>query len=52
MPTPLQLLLDPVSLTVFALYGGMLVWERLAPARALPHVRGWRTRGIHRERTR
>jgi sterol desaturase/sphingolipid hydroxylase (fatty acid hydroxylase superfamily) len=46
MPGPLQLLLDPVSLTVFALYGGILLWERLAPARALPHVRGWRTRGV------
>lgn len=46
MPTPLQLLLDPVSLVVFAIFGGLMLWEALAPARPLPHVRGWKLRGI------
>lgn len=41
VPTPLDLLLDPLSLTVFALYGALIGWETLAPARALPRVRGW-----------
>jgi sterol desaturase/sphingolipid hydroxylase (fatty acid hydroxylase superfamily) len=46
MPTPIEILLDPVSLTVIALYGALIAWEALAPARPLPVVKGWRTRGI------
>ena len=41
MPTPLELLLDPVSLLVFAMYGGLLLAERLWPARELPTISGW-----------
>ncbi len=46
MPTPLDLLLDPVSLAVFALYGALIAWEALFPARPLPRIRGWRLRGL------
>jgi len=46
MPTPIELLLDPVSLTVFAIYGVLILWERLAPARKLPVVRGWPLKGL------
>lgn len=46
LPTPLELLLDPISLTVFALYGALVAWEALAPARRLPQVKGWRQRGL------
>jgi sterol desaturase/sphingolipid hydroxylase (fatty acid hydroxylase superfamily) len=46
MPTPVELLLDPVSLTVLAIYGALMAWEALAPARRLPAVRFWRTRGL------
>ena len=46
MPTPLQLLFDPISLTVFAIFGTLLLLEALFPARALPRVRGWRLAGI------
>ncbi|MES2959318.1 MAG: ScyD/ScyE family protein [Pseudomonadota bacterium] len=46
MPTPLEVLLDPVSLTVLALYGALIGLEVLFPARALPPVRGWRTRAL------
>ncbi|WP_096875613.1 sterol desaturase family protein [Methylomonas koyamae] len=46
MPTPLELLLDPMSLTVFALYALLIAWEALRPARPLPTVPGWRRRGI------
>lgn len=45
-PTPLDLLVDPVSLAVFALYGSLIAAEALAPARPLPPVKGWRTRGL------
>ena len=46
MPTPMDLLLDPVSLTVFAIYGALILWEALAPARKLPSVRGWPLKGL------
>jgi len=46
VPSPLDLLLDPISLTVFAIYGGLTLWEALAPARLLPRVRGWRLMGM------
>ena len=32
MPTPIGLLLDPVSLAVIALYAAVIVWEAVAPA--------------------
>jgi len=46
MPTPIELLLDPISLTIFALYAAVIAWEALAPARPLPRVPGWKTRGL------
>ena len=45
MPTPFELLQDPVSIAVFALYAALLLWETVMPARRLPQVRGWRRRG-------
>ncbi|MET0717693.1 MAG: sterol desaturase family protein, partial [Pseudoxanthomonas sp.] len=46
MPSPLDLLLQPVSLTFFAMYAVLILWEALLPARALPVVPRWRTRGL------
>lgn len=46
MPTPLQILLDPVSLTVLGLYGVLILLEALFPARPLPPVKGWKTRAL------
>lgn len=46
MPTPLQLLLDPISLTVFAVFGALIALEALFPARRLPAVRGWWLKGL------
>jgi len=46
MPTPIELLLDPVSLAVIALYIALIVWEAIAPARALPAIRGWKLLGL------
>jgi len=46
MPTPLQILLDPVSLTVLAIYGALILLEALFPARPLPRIPGWRTRAL------
>lgn len=46
MPTPLQILLDPVSLALLGIYGALILLEALFPARKLPEVRGWRTRAL------
>lgn len=46
MPTPLQLLLDPVTLTVLALFATLMLWEALWPARPLPNVPRWRMRAL------
>jgi sterol desaturase/sphingolipid hydroxylase (fatty acid hydroxylase superfamily) len=46
MPTPLQILLDPVSLTVLGLYAVLILLEALFPARVLPQVKGWKARAL------
>jgi sterol desaturase/sphingolipid hydroxylase (fatty acid hydroxylase superfamily) len=46
MPTPLEILLDPISLIILALYAGMIIWEAVAPGRQLPRVSGWKLRGL------
>jgi sterol desaturase/sphingolipid hydroxylase (fatty acid hydroxylase superfamily) len=46
MPSPIELILQPTSLVFFALYAALMLWEFLAPARALPTVPGWRWRGL------
>lgn len=46
MPSPLELLLHPVSLLFFAMYGLLMLWEALLPARPLPAVPRWRLRGL------
>ena len=46
MPTLLDILTSPVTLTVIAAYGLLLLWETFYPGRELPPVRGWKRRGI------
>ena len=46
MPTPMQILLDPVSLTVLGLYAVLILLEALFPARPLPRVKGWKSRAL------
>lgn len=46
MPTPLDVLLDPISLTVFAIYAALMLWETLMPARPLPRAKAWALRGL------
>jgi sterol desaturase/sphingolipid hydroxylase (fatty acid hydroxylase superfamily) len=46
MPTPYELLLDPVSIALFVLYAVLLAFELLRPARVLPPAPGWRLRGL------
>lgn len=41
MPTPLEILLDPISLGVIALYVTLMLVEAIAPGRKLERIRGW-----------
>ncbi|HSK12018.1 MAG TPA: sterol desaturase family protein [Phnomibacter sp.] len=46
MPTPLELLLHPVSLIIIGSYLLLMLWETMFPARKLPPVKGWQLRCI------
>jgi sterol desaturase/sphingolipid hydroxylase (fatty acid hydroxylase superfamily) len=46
MPTPLDILLDPISLIILAIYGSLMLWEAVFPGRKLPHVKHWKLRGL------
>lgn len=46
MPTPLEILLDPISLSIITLYIALVLWEALFPARPLPKVKFWKIKGF------
>lgn len=46
MPTPLELLLQPVSLSILGIFVALLVAESLRPARILPSSPWWRSRTL------
>lgn len=46
MPTPIDLLMDPATQIILAMFAALAVWERLAPGRPLPAVRGWTVRAL------
>ena len=46
MPTPLEILMDPISLAVIAIYAALFLWESLFPGRKLPRVPFWVLRGL------
>jgi sterol desaturase/sphingolipid hydroxylase (fatty acid hydroxylase superfamily) len=46
MPTPIEILLDPISLGVLALYAAMMLWEAINPGRKLAKVKGWIPRAL------
>ena len=46
MPTPPEVLLDPISLVVISMYGALMVWEAIFPAKALPRIPYWKLKGI------
>jgi len=46
MPTPLEILLDPISLSIVAIYALLMLYEALFPAKELPKVKFWELRGI------
>lgn len=46
LPTPLELILDPVSYIVYGIYILLILWETLFPARNLPKVKYWKLKGF------
>ena len=46
MPTPIEVLLDPISITTIAIYAALILWEQIAPAAQLAESRAWPVRGI------
>ncbi len=46
MVTPLEILLDPVSLSISGMYLLLIAWEAFFPARTLPRIRFWQLKGI------
>jgi sterol desaturase/sphingolipid hydroxylase (fatty acid hydroxylase superfamily) len=46
MPSPLDLIFDPITIVMVAMFGALALWEILAPGRTLPEVRGWTPRAL------
>jgi sterol desaturase/sphingolipid hydroxylase (fatty acid hydroxylase superfamily) len=46
MPTPLELLADPATMTMLAMFAALALAERLFPGRRLPPVPGWQARAL------
>ncbi len=46
MPNPIEILLDPISLIILAIYGALFLWEALFPGRKLEHIPFWKLRGL------
>jgi sterol desaturase/sphingolipid hydroxylase (fatty acid hydroxylase superfamily) len=46
MPTPLDILLDPISLIIISMYGILMLWEALFPGRQLPEIKYWKLKGL------
>ena len=46
LPTPLELVFDPISYVIFGMYGGLMLWELLFPAKKLPQIKYWKLRGL------
>lgn len=46
MPTPIEILFDPVSLVIIAIYFALMLIESVFPARQLPVIKGWKFRAL------
>lgn len=46
LPNPIEILLDPISLTILGAYIVLIAAEEVFPARKLPKVKYWRIRGL------
>ncbi len=46
LPSPIEVVLDPVSLIVLGMYALLIIYEALFPAKQLPKVKNWKLRGL------
>lgn len=46
MPSPIEILTDPITLSIIAIYAVLMLVEALFPARKLPEVESWKIKGI------
>lgn len=46
LPSPIDILLDPLSLIILGIYALLIAAEEIFPARKLPRVKYWRIRGL------
>ncbi len=46
MPTPIEILFDPVSMVIIAIYFALIFIEAIIPARSLPPIKGWKIRAV------
>ncbi len=46
LPSPWQLLADPVSIIVICIFFGLMILEELFPGRPLPQIKYWKIRGV------
>ena len=46
MPTPIDILLDPLSLYILAMYALLIAWEAIFPARRLTFIPYWKMKGL------
>nr|WP_299381186.1 sterol desaturase family protein [Allomuricauda sp.] len=46
MITPWEILMDPVSIAILAMYALLMIWEAVFPAQELPKVKFWKLRGM------
>lgn len=46
MPTPIEILLDPISLIFLGIYAALMLWEAIFPAQQLPYVKNWKLYGM------
>lgn len=46
LPNPIDILIDPISLIVYVIFGSLFLWEQLFPARELPKIKYWKLRGL------
>ncbi len=46
MPTPIDILLDPLSLYILGIYALLIAWEAFMPAKKLPAIPYWKIKGL------
>lgn len=46
LPTPIEILMDPISLIALGIYFSLMIWESIFPAKELPTVKNWKIKGL------